>query len=224
MTALLALALFAQAQEPNRLAATEKEAGWRLLFDGTLGPLTPWRAFRGAEMPPGWAVKEGALVSVKPATGNDIVTKQQFEWFELMLEFKIEPGQNSGIMFHVTEDGEATWHSGPEIQIYDAKPQPGVETTGYLYQLYKPDFDAAKPAGEWQQLHIRIAPDVCWTKLNGRRLYEFVLDSDDFRARVAKSKFAKYSGFGAHGRGHLAIQGDHGVVWFRNIKVRDLND
>jgi hypothetical protein len=224
MTALLALVLLAQGQEHNQLTAAEKETGWRLLFDGTLGSDTPWRAYRGTEMPPGWAVKEGALVSVKPAAGNDIVTKQQFEWFELKLEFKIEPGQNSGIMFHVTEDGEATWHSGPEIQIYDAKPQPGVETTGYLYQLYKPDFDAAKPAGEWQRLHFRIAPDLCWTELNGRRLYEFVLDSDDFRARVAKSKFAKYPGFGAKGRGHLAIQGDHGVVWFRDIKVRDLND
>jgi hypothetical protein len=82
----------------------------------------------------------------------------------------------------------------------------------------------ALTAGEWQQFHIRIAPDVCWTELNGKRHYEFVLGSDDFKARIAKSKFTKYPGFGLKGRGHIAIQGDHGTVWFRDIKVRELND
>ena len=227
MTAVAVLAFAALAPQEaamNVLSAADKEAGWRLLFDGTLGPETPWRAYRGTAMPPGWEVREGALYSAKPAAGNDIVTKDKFEWFELKLELNIDPGQNSGIMFHVTEDGEAAWHSGPEVQIYDAKPQPGLETTSYLYQLYKPDFDATKPAGEWQTLHLRIAPDVCWTELNGKRLYEFVLGSDDFKARVAKSKFSKFAGFGAAGRGHIAIQGDHGKVRFRNIMVRELND
>jgi hypothetical protein len=223
--ALLCLAVLPnQELTPNVLTDAERAAGWRLLFDGTLGPGASWRAYRGAQMPPGWAVKEGALVCVRPAPGNDIVTREQFAWFELKVSVKADPGQNSGIMFHVSEDGAAPWQSGPEIQIYDAALRPGVETTGCLYQLYRPDADAGRPAGEWQSLRLRVAPDRCWTELNGRRLYEFVLGSDDFNERVARSKFARYPGFGARGRGHIALQGDHGVVWFRDIKIRELDD
>lgn len=217
MTLLVALLAL---QDPNVLTAQEKEAGWCLLFDGKT--TEGWRNYRAVTVGEGWQVVDGALTIVDPAKAGDLVTREKFRWFELALEAKIGKGQNSGVMFHVTEDAEASWHSGPEVQLYDHEVQEGVETTGYLYQLYKPDFDASKPAGEWNRLVLRVAEDVCWTELNGRRLYEYRLGSKEFLSKVAASKFAKYPGFARAGSGHIALQGDHGRVAFRNIKLREL--
>lgn len=58
--------------------------------------------------------------------------------------------------------------------------------------------------------------------LHGVKLLACELGSPDWTDRVAKSKFAKYPGFGKAKRGHIAIQ-DHGNrVGFRNIKIRVL--
>lgn len=217
MTLLAALLLL---QDAAALTPQATEAGWISLFDGktTAG----WRSYRGTGIGEGWKVVDGTLAIVDPPTAGDIVTEGKYRWFELKVEAKLDKGQNSGIMFHVTEDAEATWHSGPEIQLYDHPMQDGVETTGFLYQLYRPEKDASKPAGEWNALHIRVAEDVCWTELNGQRLYEFRLGSKEFVDKVAKSKFSKYPGFARAGSGHIAIQGDHGKVAFRNIQIRPL--
>ncbi len=206
----------------NTLTGDEKSAGWKLLFDGktTQG----WHNFQTKGVRAGWVVKDGVLMVGDIDNAGDIVTDQQFEWFELSLEFNYQPGQNSGVMFHVTEQGEATWHSGPEIQIYDHEPAPETEITGYLYQLYKPKdgVNAAKKAGEWNTMRLLVSKKKCWTEINGVRYYEFVLDSADFKDRVAKSKFSDKPYFAKVRKGSIAIQGDHGLVSFRNIKIRPL--
>jgi hypothetical protein len=212
LAALLAL------QDPNLLTPAEAEAGWRLLFDGKT--TEGWRNYRAETVGSGWQVVDGELTIVEPGKAGDIVTKDKYAWFELVLEAKLGKGQNSGVMFHVTEDGLASWHSGPEVQLYDHAIEEGVETTGFLYQLYKPTFDASKPAGEWNHLRIRVARDLCWTELNGKRLYEYQLGSKEFWAKVGESKFSKYPGFARAGSGHIALQGDHGRVSFRGIKLR----
>lgn len=208
--------------ESNTLTALEKKAGWSLLFDGrsTKG----WHNFKSKTVAPGWVIQDGSLICKDPHNAGDIVTDKQFEWFELSLDFNYEPGQNSGVIYHVTEEGEATWHSGPEIQIYDHEPAPDTEITGYLYQLYKPTdgVNAAKPAGQWNTMHLLISKNKCWTEINGVRYYEYVLNSEDFKARVAKSKFAEHPFFAQASKGAIAIQGDHGVVSFRNIKIRPI--
>lgn len=217
-TLIAALAL----QAPNALTADETKAGWKLLFDGKT--LEGWRNFRSQTIRPGWQVKDGELKCVDPHDAGDIITKEQFKWFELTLDFNLAKGSNSGVMFHVADSGMAAWHSGPEIQLYDHKFQEGVQTTGFLYELYPSTVDASKPGGEWNKLRIVIGPKLCFTEVNGVRYYEYVLGSDDFKARVAKSKFANMRNFGKMGKGHIAIQGDHGVVSFRNIKIKPLEE
>jgi hypothetical protein len=207
-------------QSANTLTPSEVKAGWRLLFDGKT--TTGWHNFKSDSIRPGWQVKDGTLTTADPGNAGDIVTADKFDWFELTLDFNLGKGQNSGIMFHVADDGLATWHSGPEIQIYDHKAEPGVEITGYLYQLYAPTVDASKPAGEWNHMRILISPKKCETELNGAKYYEYVLNSPDFKARVAKSKFAAFPGFAKLDKGTIAIQGDHGQVSFRNIKIRPI--
>ena len=97
------------------LSPEEQAAGWRSLFDGrtTAG----WRGYRQDRMPDGWQVVDGALTRVREA--GDIITVDQFANFELALEWKVAPGGDSGIFYRVTEDAEATYHTGPEMQVLD---------------------------------------------------------------------------------------------------------
>ena len=99
----------------SALTPEERAAGWRPLFDGRT--TTGWRGYRRPEMPRGWQVVDGALTRV--GEGGDIITTDQFANFELALEWKVAPGGNSGIFYRVTESGEASYHTGPEMQVLD---------------------------------------------------------------------------------------------------------
>ena len=112
---LVGAALQAGQAPDNTLTAAERSDGWRLLFDGET--TNGWRGFRQDTMPDGWQAVDGALARVGQA--GDIVSEEQFENFDLRVEWKIEAGGNSGIFFHVTEDAEAVWHSAPEMQVLD---------------------------------------------------------------------------------------------------------
>lgn len=217
-SAWLAAAWAEPTAPPNTLTEAEKAAGWRLLFDGQT--TSGWRNYRKPDISPGWKVEDGALVRAAAGAG-DIITVETFEAFELSLEYNISPGGNSGLMYHVTEEAATPWRTGPEIQIQDVgSAAKDPQKTGWLYQLYRSDVDAARPAGQWNEIRILITPQQCATWLNGQLYYEYVKGSDDWNARVAKSKFAKEPGFGKATRGHICLQ-DHGnPVRFRNIKIR----
>lgn len=223
---LLAARLTAAAEPAlNTLSDEEKAAGWKLLFDGKT--TDGWRNYRQASINPGWKVEEGALVRGTERAG-DIITTDKFAAFELVLEYNISRRGNSGLMFHVEETSGPAWHTGPEIQILDNVGGGDGQKSGWLYQLYKPEGDkdaiqpkdATRPAGEWNELRVLITPEKCATWMNGELYYEYVKGSDDFSARVAKSKFASLPNFGKATTGHICLQ-DHGnPVSFRNIKIR----
>jgi len=221
VTASLLITLLAAtlaAAEPNTLTDAEKAAGWKLQFDGKT--TTGWRNYKKPDIAAGWKAEDGALVRGTERAG-DIITTDQYGAFELSLEYKISPGGNSGLMFHVTEEGALPWHTGPEIQIQDStSAAKDPQKPGWLYQLYKSDVDAAKPAGEWNELRLLVTPEKCATWMNGQLYYEYVKGSKDWDERVAKSKFAKLTNFGKPTSGHICLQ-DHGnPVSFRNIKIR----
>jgi len=209
----------AQEKALNTLTDQEKAAGWKLLFDGKT--TNGWRNYKKTDVGPGWKVESGALVRANKGAG-DIVTADKYAAFELSLEYNITPGGNSGLMFHVTEDGNTPWKTGPEIQVQDNKEGHDPQKAGWLYQLYKSDVDATKPAGEWNELRILITPEKCATWMNGQLYYEYVKGSKDWDERVAKSKFAKEPSFGKPTSGYICLQ-DHGnLVSFRNIKIRPI--
>ncbi len=218
----------ADAPQPNTLSAAETAAGWKLLFDGkTLGG---WHNFKSESIRKGWQVKDGALVCVDPHDAGDIVTPDHYAWFELQLDYNISEGGNSGIMFHVTEDGATAWATGPEFQLQDNGKAKDPQLCGWLYALYQPPtdaktgkpLDATKPAGQWNHVRLLISPDKCEHVINGVKYFDYVMGSDDFKARVAKSKFASMPKFAKTGHGSIALQGDHGQVSFRNIKIRPI--
>jgi hypothetical protein len=224
------LATAAEGTPPNQLTDAEKQAGWKLLFDGK--SFTGWHNFKQKDVRPGWQVKDGALVCVNPRRAGDLVTADKYDWFELSIDYNISEAGNSGIMFHVTNDGDHIWATGPEVQLEDNQKAADPQRCGWLYELYKPPadsktgkpLDATKPVGEWNHIRIVIAPppQKSEVEVNGVKYYDFVYSSDDFKARVAKSKFRKMPGFAKHDSGFIGLQGDHGSVAFRNIKLRPI--
>jgi Domain of Unknown Function (DUF1080) len=223
--AAASLALWTARAADNTLSPKEKADGWVLLFDGST--TTGWHNFKSSGIRPGWKVADGNLVCEDPHNAGDLVTEAQFDWFELDLEYNISPGGNSGIMYHVSDEGSAAWASGPEFQLEDNALAGDPQRCGWLYALYQPPtdpktgkpLDATKPAGEWNHVRLVIHPDKCVHEINGVKYFDYVLDSDDFKARVAKSKFASMPLFAKVHKGRISLQGDHGKVRFRNIKV-----
>jgi hypothetical protein len=214
--------------QPNTLTEAEKAAGWKLLFNGR--DFTGWHNFKREGVRPGWQVKDGALVCAEPRNAGDIVTTDKFQWFELQLDYNISEAANSGIIYHVTDEGNAVWATGPEFQLEDNQAAADPVRCGWLYALYQPPpdpktgkpLDATKPAGQWNHVRLLISPDKCEHEINGVKYFDYVLGSDDFNSRVAQSKFARMPRFAKSDTGYLALQGDHGQVSFRNIKIQPL--
>lgn len=218
------------AAEPNTLTDQEKKDGWKLLFDGK--NLDGWHNFKKEGVRPGWQVKDGTLMCVNPKNAGDIVTTEKYGAFELKVDYNISKGGNSGIIFHVGDQGGAVWATGPEVQLQDNLNAHDPQLSGWLYQLYTPPIDpktnkpqdATKPFGEWNHVDIVISPEKCSVTMNGVKYYDFVLGSEDWKERVAKSKFHTMKGFGEVPVGYIALQGDHGQVMFRNIKIKPLDN
>jgi len=215
------------ANEPNQLTENERLAGWKLLFDGH--SLSGWHTYLKKELRPGWEVKDGTIVLTQKKAG-DLTTDAEYESFEILLDYKITPGGNSGLIFHAPEVKNGAPYEGPEIQIQDNVEGKDPQKAGWVYQLYSPGknrvtgetLDATRPAGEWNQIYLRVTPAQCQLMMNGVPYATFQKGSADWKKRVAASKFSKFPEFGTYPKGHIVLQ-DHGnEVAFRNIKVREI--
>jgi hypothetical protein len=200
----------------------ETGAGWRSLIDGetTAG----WRNYGQDTLSDGWQVSDGTLTMT--GGGGDIVTTDTFGDFELELDWQIAPGGNSGIFYNVQPGENAVWATGPEMQVLDdtmhQDGQSPFTSAGSCYALYPPARDVTRPAGEWNQVRLVNRGGHVEHWLNGTKVCEYDLGSDDWNAKVAASKFKEMPKFGKYRSGHIALQ-DHGDrVAFRNIRVREL--
>lgn len=209
----------------NTLSEAEREAGWRLLFDGT--SLDGWRGYQRDSIPGGWTVDEAALhFEGEGRNSTTLITDEEFSNFELRLEWKIAEQGNSGIMYRATEATEDAYRTGPEYQVLDNTVLDSVagsiHQAGALYGLYAPSEVVARPAGTYNQARIVVNRSHVQHWLNGTKLLEAEMGSDDWSERVAGTKFEDYAGFAESESGHIALQ-DHGhPVWYRNIKLRPL--
>jgi hypothetical protein len=205
------------------LTDAEKEAGWRLLFDGRRP--SQWRGFKKEAFPAqGWVVEDGALHCLPKGGGGDLITVGQFDNFEFSWEWKNSPGNNSGVKYLINE---ANGPVGPEYQMLDDATHPEAKhgpkrTTGGVFDVLGATGVALKPAGEWNQSRIVVQGHRVEHWLNGAKVLAYELGSDAFKAAVAESKFKKTSFYGVKVKGHLLLQ-DHGTeVWFRHLKLREL--
>jgi hypothetical protein len=200
------------------------QGSWKPLFDGTT--TAAWRGYHAPAMPAGWDIVDGVLY--KKGTALDIMTRETFGDFELEMEWKLEQGGNAGIFYRATEEYDKIYWSGTEYQLLDDPNAPDGRTrmtsAGAAYGLYPAAEGALRPAGEWQKTRIVLQKNHVEHWLNGTKVAEYTLWSDDWKAKVKASKFGKYPNYGLAPRGAIGIQGDHnGALSLRNIRIRPLD-
>jgi hypothetical protein len=212
----------------NQLTQNEKSNGWQLLFDGN--SLNGWKTFKNK--PGSWKTENGVLCSYTADSGNsDLLTQNTYENFELSIDWKISAGGNSGIMYLVTEDYDEAYLSGPEYQLIDDNGfQQKLEEwqrTGANYAMHAPALNAAKKPGEWNTTRIIVNKGHVEHWLNDKKVVEYDLWSDEWKAQKNAGKWKDAPGYCASKSGHIALQSSHSNVetsgiCFRNIKIKEL--
>jgi len=218
----------------NTLTKKEKNEGWTLLFDGK--SFDGWRQYNATGISDRWIIDDGAIKicqdeeNAKHGRNIDILyDRKKYSNFELSVDWKISKGGNSGIFYYVVETpGKPIFYSAPEIQILDnatAKDnQRKDHLAGSLYDMLPADPQSVKPAGEWNNIVIRVKDGKVTHTQNGIKVVEYTLWTPEWYDMVAKSKFKDSPGFnaGPAKEGYIGLQ-DHGNdCWFRNIKIREL--
>ena len=219
--AVLAVALMiSSGAQAGELTKEEKTQGWVSLFDGKT--FKGWRNYKGEGVRDGWKVVDGAMQHTEK--GGDIITENQYENYELKLEWKISEGGNSGIFFSVQEGKGAIYFTGIEMQILDNDKHKDrkdpTHRAGACYALYNSVDTAVGKVGTWNKVRVLKEGDHYQFFLNGVKTADFKSESEAFKKLVANSKFKKWPAFATHLKGHIGLQ-DHGdVVSFRHLKIR----
>jgi hypothetical protein len=204
-------------------ASFAQKSATKSLFDGKT--LTGWHFFKGKENN-SWEVKDG-LLHCKPFDGaekrTDLLTDEQFENFELTIEWKISPQGNSGIIYRATEEFNEPYLSGPEYQVLDDVGYPGKiedwQKTASAYGMYVSAV-APKALGEWNLTTISVRGNKVEHWLNGKKAVSYELGSADWQKKKAASKWNEAKGYGKAKKGSIDLQ-DHGnEVWYRNIRIK----
>ncbi len=199
---------------------------WRPLFDGE--SFSGWRGVGRDGIPDGhWVIEDGAIRKIasgdvptasdgQPLEGGDIMTLDTFENFELSFEWKVAPGANSGIKYNVSEamstDSPPRYAAlGFEYQILDDDRHPDAKngpnrTSGALYDLKEPSTDKRlKPVGKFNEGRIVFQGGHGEHWLNGVKVVDYDLASDDFKARYRKSEYEPIPGFADKRKGHIVL-------------------
>lgn len=229
----------------NTLSTAEKQAGWKLLFDGKT--FNGWRSYYQTDKPSkGWTIQDGCLKNSKgtgrPRTGGgDLMTDELFTDFELRFEWSIQQGGNSGVyyFFHERQNkpgvvmymgDDGTSPVGFEYQLIDDERHPDalqngpLHATASLYSLIAPnDSKKLKPAGEFNESRIIVQGNHVEHWLNGKKVVSFELGSAELLNAIARSKYKGEPGFGTKAPTRILLQ-DHGdEIRFRNMRIRVLS-
>lgn len=235
---ILACTFTAYTPAKKNINIKNDDSGWISLFDGKT--LHGWHTYGKTTTGKSWKVENGTIhldASAKngyqSAEGGDIVTNDEFENYDLKLEWKISEKGNSGIIFYVHEDPakfHETWNTGMEMQILDngtptrlghSDAKLYTHRAGDLYDLLASK-EAVKPLGEWNEVEIVCNHGKLDFYMNGVHSLSTTMWDKTWREMIAISKFKDMPGFGTYKKGKIALQ-DHGNdVWFRNIKIKKL--
>jgi hypothetical protein len=207
----------------NALAPGEAAAGWRLLFDGK--SLAQWRSYREDDANDGWGVEGGCLTRL--SGGGDLITREQFGNFELKLEWRISEAGNSGIFIRGDESERTIHYTGYEMQVLDNAGHSDAEDpthrAGALYDLIPPDHDTTQPVGYWNRVHIKARGPQVEFWLNDRLTAKFEQGSPRWQALYEGSKFTSRPRYGTLMKGHIGLQDHWDKVWYRNIRILELD-
>jgi hypothetical protein len=222
---------------PNELTQAEIDDGWVLLFDGKT--FNGWRGYDKPTFPDsGWVIADSAMHCLESGMGEagglggDIIYDKKFKNFILRVDWKISEGGNSGIFYLAQEvPGWPIWKTAPELQVLDnerhidaTEGKDGNRKAGSLYDLIPAKPQNAKPAGQWNSIEIKVYDGTVIHRMNGEKVLEYHLWTDDWKNLIAGSKFPEYNPDWANvaQEGYIGFQ-DHGdAVWYRNVKIKEL--
>lgn len=202
-------------------AFKEPHGTWKIVGEVELDPKNP-RLLQGKD-------GNGIMVNGPKGRTADLLTKQEFSDVELHVEFLIAQRSNSGVKLQ----GQY------EIQIIDlpeVKKLTG-DVTGGIYPRAEqkpryhhiddgipPRVNAARKAGEWQTLDlIFLSPrfDASGNKTANARFLKVVVNGQVVHEDVeVKTPTGHAYTNKEHPRGPILLQGDHGPVAFRNVRIR----
>jgi len=218
----------------NALSQEEIDQGWNSLFDGQSAD--HWRGYLMESFPDkGWKIHDGVLVLHKNTSneenwGGDIITKEQYENFELSLDFMLTDSTNSGILYMVQEkEGDPIYYGAPEYQLLDDDLYLSLgensikdnQKTASNYDMEAPSGDHLKPVGEWNVAKILVNEKHVEHWLNGAKVLEYDLESDKWNQQFQNSKFVDWP-YAKIIKGHIGLQDHNHEISFRNIKIRNL--
>ena len=211
---------------------------WIYLFDGTT--TKEWRAYNGESLPSKWTIQDSVLTFDTDSElekdmkgGGDIIYYlEEFENFELYLEWKLPQGGNSGILYHLQEGFNTPYEVAPEYQLLDDYGWEEINSAtleewqkaGADYAMYSPNKNnkIIKQAGEWNTTRIIFTPEKVEHWLNGKMILSFVPWSEDWYKRKSESKWKDAEKYGTFKKGYIGLQDHDSQLWFRNIKIRKI--
>ena len=198
------------AAEAAKLTALERSQGWRLLFDGQT--LSDWRGYRLNKVPANWQIVEGSLTG---SAGTALASAEDFKDFEIVFDWKVSAGGSAEVFYRVAEDAASPETSGPVMQLAGA----GVLMAGNG-GLNSPWHEITLQTDVWYRAKISVFGYQVQHWINSERVLTYLIDSPDWRAAVAGSRYKAFKDYGLLNSGRIVLSGS-GVV-FRNIKIRAL--
>ena len=205
----------------NALTPEEQAAGWQLLFDGKT--LNGW----GCTTPgsKGWLVENGTIFYNVQGSGY-LYTEERYGNFEFKMDFMVDHGTNSGLFFRWDNLNDPV-QTGIEMQLLDsaAAQNPGRHDCGAIYDILAPTENAMKPALEWNTVKLRCWKNFISVTMNGKWIVQMDLnrwkeahknpDGTGNKFNTAYKDMPR--------EGHIGLQEHGGKIWFKNVKVRELN-
>ncbi len=210
--------------------------GWTTLFDGET--FNGWKMY-GSDadsISQKWEIENGMIIVSREGNGpgintgfdESLMTVEQFENFELELEFRNSEGGNSGIMYHVVEDSNSAmdYFTGHEFQILDddhfSNTVREFQLTASVFALYPAGPKTLHPVGEWNRVRIKVDDGKTEHWLNDELVLEFDRNSAEYDSTYQASQWFNFPNWGKTQKGHISLQ-DHGdMIAFRNIRVKEL--
>lgn len=212
----------------NSISEAETKDGWKLIFDGQ--STTGWHGYNMTVFPDCWAIEDACLTmnTTGGAESQDIITDKVYRNFALSIDYKTDTAANSGIIFQVKEDSKYKfpYETGAEMQIIDDEGWPGKleewQQSGANYAMYTAKTKAHKPVGEWNNIFLVVNNNKVTQILNGVTVVEYEKYTDEWTKLRNSGKWADYPDYGKYDEGNISLQNHGSKVWFRNIKIKEL--